>query len=126
VNGARSLLDTLMINGVDVCFANPGSPIVNMIGDHATYHRHYDAPLTSDIEGTARPFSHWVRTSPTADTVAEDAAAAVAAGSGSPLRPRKAASKQLVAVGRLRYQASSRKAARTSAGSARYMKSGLT
>jgi len=32
------------------------SPIVNVIGDHATYHRTYDAPLTSDIEGTARPF----------------------------------------------------------------------
>jgi len=152
VNGAHSLLNTLMANGVDVCFANPGtsemhfvaaldqldgmrcvlglfegvvtgaadgyarmadrpastllhlgpglanglsnlhnamrarSPIVNVIGDHATYHRHYDAPLTSDIEGTARPFSHWVRTSPTADTVAADAAAAVAAAKTAPGR----------------------------------------
>src|ERR1700749_5212566 len=25
------------------------TPIVNVIGDHATYHRQYDAPLTSDI-----------------------------------------------------------------------------
>src|SRR5258708_11225304 len=40
------------------------TPIVNIVGDHATYHRRYDAPLTSDIEGAARPFSHWVRTSP--------------------------------------------------------------
>jgi acetolactate synthase-1/2/3 large subunit len=55
------------------------SPVVNIIGDHATYHRHLDAPLTSDIEGTARPFSHWVRTSPNADTVAADGAAATAA-----------------------------------------------
>ncbi len=145
MNGAQSLLATLTGNGIDVCFANPGtselhfvaaldhaegmrcvlglfegvltgaadgyarmadrpastlmhlgpglanglsnlhnamraqSPIVNIIGDHATYHRHYDAPLTSDIEATARPFSHWVRTSPNADSLAADAAAAVAA-----------------------------------------------
>ena len=32
-----------------------GTPIVNIIGDHATYHRKYDAPLTSDIETLARP-----------------------------------------------------------------------
>lgn len=51
--------------------------IVNIIGDHATYHRHLDAPLTSDIEGTARPFSHWVRTSPSPDTIAADTADAI-------------------------------------------------
>jgi acetolactate synthase-1/2/3 large subunit len=62
------------------------SPIVNVIGDHATYHRHYDAPLTSDVEGAARPFSHWVRTSPNADTVATDGAAAVAAALSAPGR----------------------------------------
>src|SRR5712692_3715224 len=39
------------------------TPIVNIIGDHATYHRGFDAPLTSDIEGAARPFCGWVRTS---------------------------------------------------------------
>ena len=43
------------------------SGMVNIVGDHATYHRQYDAPLTSDIEGLARPFSHWVKTSPDAD-----------------------------------------------------------
>src|SRR3979411_824072 len=141
MNGAESLVRTLVAGGVDVCFANPGtsemhfvaaldqidgmrcvlglfegvvtgaadgyarmadrpastllhlgpglanglsnlhnamraqSPIVNVIGDHATYHRRYDAPLTSDVEGTARPFSHWVRTTPDADSVAADAAA---------------------------------------------------
>ncbi len=62
------------------------SPVVNVIGDHATYHRHYDAPLTSDIEGTARPFSHWVRTSPNARSLAADGAAAVAAASSAPGR----------------------------------------
>jgi thiamine pyrophosphate-dependent acetolactate synthase large subunit-like protein len=40
------------------------SGMVNIVGDHATYQRQYDAPLTSDIEGLARPNSHWVKTSP--------------------------------------------------------------
>ena len=62
------------------------SPVVNVIGDHATYHRELDAPLTSDIEGAARPFSHWVRTSPNADSLAADAAAAVAAANSAPGR----------------------------------------
>jgi acetolactate synthase-1/2/3 large subunit len=55
------------------------SPIVNIVGDHATYHVRYDAPLTSDIEGLARPVSGWVRTSPDARSVATDGAAAIAA-----------------------------------------------
>ena len=152
MNGAHSLLATLTGNGVDVCFANPGtsemhlvaaldqvaglrcvlglfegvvtgaadgyarmtgrpavtllhlgpglanglsnlhnamraeSPVVNVIGDHATYHRRYDAPLTSDVEGTARPFSHWVRTTPDAGSIAADAAAAIAAARTAPGR----------------------------------------
>ena len=152
MNGAESLLATITRNGIDTCFANPGtselhfvaaldraegmrcvlglfegvltgaadgygrmtdcpastllhlgpglanglsnlhnamraqSPVVNIIGDHATYHRHYDAPLTSDIEGTARPFSHWVRTSPNAQSLAADAAAAIAAARTAPGR----------------------------------------
>src|SRR5204862_163898 len=60
------------------------SPVVNVIGDHATYHRRYDAPLTSDIEGTARPFSHWVRTTPDAGSIAADADAAIAAARTAP------------------------------------------
>ena len=55
------------------------TPVVNIVGDHATYHRHYDAPLTSDIETAAKPFSGWVKTSPTAKHVAADGAAAIAA-----------------------------------------------
>src|SRR3984893_14884626 len=38
-----------------------GSGIVNIVGEHATAHLKYDAPLTSDIEGLARPLCHWVR-----------------------------------------------------------------
>ncbi len=53
------------------------TPIVNIVGDHATYHRPYDAPLTSDIEGLARAVSTWVRTSTSARTLGADAAAAV-------------------------------------------------
>ena len=145
MNGAESLVRTLVAGGVEVCFANPGTsemhfvaaldrvdgmrcvlalfegvatgaadgyarmadkpaatllhlgpglanglanlhnamksstPIVNVVGDHASWHRAYDAPLTSDIEGAARPFSAWVRTSPTSMSVAMDGAAAIAA-----------------------------------------------
>lgn len=62
------------------------SPVVNVTGDHATCHRRYDASLTSGVEGTARPFSHWVRTTPDADSVAENAAAAIAAARTAPGR----------------------------------------
>lgn len=143
MNGAESLVRTLLAGGIDTCFANPGtsemhfvaaldqvdgmrcvlglfegvvtgaadgyarmagkpaatllhlgpglanglanlhnaakagSAVVNIVGDHATYHRRYDSPLTSDIEMAARPFSAWVRTS--AGDVATDGAAAIAA-----------------------------------------------
>src|ERR1700731_1299215 len=145
MNGAESLVRTLVAGGVDVCFANPGtsemhfvaaldrvegmrcvlglfegvvtgaadgyfrmkgtpastllhlgpglanglanlhnakkanSGIVNIVGQHAVYHIGYNAPLTSDIEGLARPMSAWVRTSPDAKSVAKDGAAAIAA-----------------------------------------------
>jgi len=126
MNGADLLCDVLLANGVDTCFANPGTsemhfvaaldrkprmrcvlglfegvvtgaadgyarmadkpaatllhlgpglanglanlhnarrahtPIVNIVGDHASYHLQYDAPLTSDIESLARPMSNWL------------------------------------------------------------------
>src|ERR1051326_4486823 len=60
------------------------TPFVNIIGDHATYHRRYDAPLTSDIETAARPFCGWVRTSAAAPSVAKDGAEAIAAAVGAP------------------------------------------
>jgi acetolactate synthase-1/2/3 large subunit len=60
------------------------TPIVNIVGDHATYHAQYDAPLASDIAGFARPVSGWVHSSPSAVTVAADGARAVAAALAPP------------------------------------------
>src|ERR671910_2797657 len=62
------------------------TPMVNIVGEHATYHKQYDAPLTSDVEGVARPFSDWVRTSADSRSVARDGAAAVAAAMDPPGR----------------------------------------
>ena len=150
MNGARSLISTLVDAGVDVCFANPGTsemhfvaalddvpsmrgvlclfegvvtgaadgygrvagrpaatllhlgpglgnglanlhnarrartPIVNIVGDHATYHARYDAPLQSEIASIAGPVSGWYRSTARADDVANDAVDAVAAALGPP------------------------------------------
>lgn len=150
MNGAESLVRSLIASGVDTCFANPGtsemhfvaaldkvdgmrcvlgmaetvvtgcadgyarmsgkpavtlmhcgpglanglsnvhnarrahSPMVNIVGDHATYHRPFDSPLTFDTEGLARTSSHWVRTSACAQRVGADGAAAVQAALTSP------------------------------------------
>ena len=61
-------------------------PIVNIIGNHATYHQPLDAPLTADIEGLARPCSAWVRTARTAEGLALDAAEAIVAARSAPGR----------------------------------------
>jgi acetolactate synthase-1/2/3 large subunit len=150
MNGAQSLVQTLVNCGVEVCFGNPGTsemhfvasldsitgmrpvlclfegvatgaadgygrmagkpavvllhlgpglanglanlhnarraatPIVNVVGDHATYHLQYDAPLTSDIVGFARPVSSWICESKSARSVAADAARAVQAARAAP------------------------------------------
>src|SRR5579871_6942027 len=60
------------------------TPIVNIVGDQATYHRPLDPPLTADAEGWARGVSGWVRTAMDVSTVGADAAAAVQAASVSP------------------------------------------
>jgi acetolactate synthase-1/2/3 large subunit len=60
------------------------TPIVNIVGDHATYHKQYDAPLDSDIEGIASAVSGWIRRSQRSEAVAADAADAVAAASAPP------------------------------------------
>ncbi|WP_374572938.1 acetolactate synthase large subunit [Phenylobacterium sp.] len=60
------------------------TPIVNVIGDHATYHRQYDAPLNSDIPALARPNSLWVKSADRADDVAGLAAEAIGAAYGPP------------------------------------------
>jgi acetolactate synthase I/II/III large subunit len=60
------------------------TPIVNIVGDQATTHKQYDAPLDSDIETVARNVSGWLRTSASPQAVAADAAEAVAAAVGPP------------------------------------------
>ncbi|MEO8604483.1 MAG: acetolactate synthase large subunit [bacterium] len=60
------------------------APLVNVVGDHATWHRAVDAPLTSDIVSLATPMSDWVRTSRSAATVAGDMADAIAAALSPP------------------------------------------
>lgn len=61
-----------------------GSGIVNIVGEHAASHIALDAPLTADIEGIARPMSHWVRTSPSAAGIGADAAQAIMAARTAP------------------------------------------
>lgn len=150
MNGAKSLVQTLLAAGVDTCFANPGtsemhfvaaldqvpgmkcvlglqenivtgmadgyfriarkpactllhcapglangmanlhnarrarSGIVNIVGDQATYHRPYDAPLTGDTAGMAQTVSGWVRTSSKTADLGRDAAEAVRAANTFP------------------------------------------
>ena len=145
MNGAESLVHTLIANEVSVCFANPGTsemhfvaaldrvpgvrcslvlfegvaagaadgyarltgkpaatlfhcgpglanalanlhnahragvPMVNIVGDQATYHRQFAPPLAADAEGWARPVSSWTRVAQRSETVGADAAAAVQA-----------------------------------------------
>jgi acetolactate synthase I/II/III large subunit len=152
MNGAESLVRTLVAGGVDTCFTNPGTseinivtaldhlpemrcvlglfegvvtgaadgyarmaekpastllhlgpglanglanlhnasraqvPIVNIVGQHATYHLRHDTPLTSDIEAIARPFSKWLRTSRAAAEVGCDAVEAITAARTAPGR----------------------------------------
>ena len=60
-------------------------PIVNIVGDHATYHTQYDAQLQSDIETVARNVSPgFVRTSQKTSELCRDAADAMAAARGLP------------------------------------------
>ncbi len=150
MNGAQSLLQTLVDCGVEVCFTNPGtsemhfvaaldmqagmrgvlglfegvvtgaadgyarmagkpactllhlgpglanglanlhnarrafSPVVNIVGEHATGHRALDAPLASDIAGFAAPVSGWLHTAESTSALAGDAAQAVQAAMGPP------------------------------------------
>jgi acetolactate synthase I/II/III large subunit len=150
VNGARSLMGTLVEHGVDTCFMNPGtsemhfvsalddvtamhsvlalfegvatgaadgyarmagrpaatllhlgpglgnglanlhnarragSPVVNIVGDHATTHRPFDAQLQSDIETVARNVSTFVRTCESTPDLGKEAVAAIGAAIGPP------------------------------------------
>jgi acetolactate synthase-1/2/3 large subunit len=60
------------------------TPLVNIVGEHATYHAGFDAPLQSDIGTVARNVSTWVQVPQTPDGVAPAAAEAVAAAYGPP------------------------------------------
>src|ERR1019366_8170367 len=54
------------------------TPLVNIVGDHATYHKKFDAPLESDIEGVARNVSPtFVRWGSAPETLGADASDAV-------------------------------------------------
>ncbi|MGC2529866.1 MAG: acetolactate synthase large subunit [Candidatus Acidiferrum sp.] len=61
-------------------------PIVNIVGQHASYHLRHDTPLTSDIAAIARPYSKWLRTSASATDIGQDAAAALVAARTAPGR----------------------------------------
>lgn len=60
------------------------TPVVNVVGDHATYHTRFDAPLESDIASVAGAVSGWYRSVARADDVGGDAADAIAAAMGPP------------------------------------------
>jgi acetolactate synthase-1/2/3 large subunit len=60
------------------------SPIVSIVGEHATPHLQVDAPLTSDIQAFARTVSSHVRTARGADDVGPAAAETIAAAWGPP------------------------------------------
>ncbi len=60
------------------------TPMINVVGDHATYHLQHDAPLTSDIESLANPMSQWVRRIADPESVGPDTAAAYRAAMSLP------------------------------------------
>src|SRR4249920_852710 len=55
------------------------TPLLTVVGDHATYHKRYDAPLESDIDALAGSVSGWVRRSARTADVAADAVDAITA-----------------------------------------------
>ena len=61
-------------------------PVVVVVGDHATYHKRYDAPLESDIDALAHSVSGWVRRSGAAQDVGADTVEAITAATASPGR----------------------------------------
>jgi len=55
------------------------TPVVNIVGDHAGYHRQYDAPLNSDIDLLAGWLGGWLKRTNDAAEVGADAAEAITA-----------------------------------------------
>ena len=60
------------------------TPILNIVGDHASWHLKYDAPLTSDIESLARPMSGWYRSVASAEHLWQDTVDGVRASMAAP------------------------------------------
>ena len=58
------------------------TPLVTVVGEHATFHQRFDAPLQSDIAALAGPVSGWVRTVAGVAGVGADTADAIAAARG--------------------------------------------
>ncbi|MHB2028144.1 MAG: acetolactate synthase large subunit [Acidimicrobiales bacterium] len=59
-------------------------PVINIVGDHATYHGAYDAPLQSDLESLARSIQGWYHRCLSPDTISRDVANAISASHGPP------------------------------------------
>ncbi|MDQ1471039.1 MAG: acetolactate synthase large subunit [Bryobacterales bacterium] len=60
------------------------SPVVCIVGEHATPHLKVEAPLTSDIQAFARTVSNHVRTAQSADDIGPATAETIAAAWGPP------------------------------------------
>src|SRR5690606_31394083 len=60
------------------------TPMINIVGEHATHHIQYDAPLTTDIESLARPMSDWLHRIESAADVSPAAASAIEAATRNP------------------------------------------
>ena len=60
------------------------TPLINIVGDHATYHKRLDAPLESDIDALAGAVSGWFRRSLSTADLAADAVDAIAAACAAP------------------------------------------
>ncbi len=52
------------------------TPLLCVIGDHATYHKPYDSPLETDIDSLAKPVSNWFHRSLRTEDLVEDAISA--------------------------------------------------
>jgi acetolactate synthase-1/2/3 large subunit len=55
------------------------TPVVNIIGDHASWHRPADAPLSMDIQTLAGVIPGWQRTSTCVESLSQDMADAISA-----------------------------------------------
>jgi acetolactate synthase-1/2/3 large subunit len=55
------------------------TPLLTVVGDHASYHKRFDAPLESDIDAMAGAVSGWIRHPARPADVGPDTAEAVAA-----------------------------------------------